>query len=370
MKEIKILQILPQIGKDGISSFVLNYSQALKSKHVSMDFICMRVLSQEALTLIHNSGGEVLVIPLLSPFRFFANIIHILIFFYKNSKKYDIVHVHHLGAGFIYLFIAWLFHIPKRIAHSHSVVYSFNKYNVIPHKICTQFFIFFATDYWGCSDAAGLFMFGKKRWAQKGCVIKNAINPEKYAFSEKKRNNLRKKLDLPINCSIILSVGSVNIGKNPFFTIDVFSEYARLVPQAVLLFCGKNYLGNSLMQYASHKNVQDKTFVLGERSDVGDFYSASDVLLFPSLAEGLGFVAVEAQAAGLPCLVSDKVPREAIFLDNTAQYSLCKTPLEWAVKIKELVQQGRCYNVDDRIKCAGYNIESYSDFLYNSYLGI
>lgn len=362
---MKVLQIVPYLGKDGISSFLLNYLSEFDKNEVSFDFITMEINSESVNEFIKSKNGKIFVIPLVSP-TFFICLFKIVIFFFKNSHQYKVIHVHQIGAGFIYLFLAWLFRIPVRIAHSHSCLYSYSKLKAFFQKIMTQFFLIFATDYWACSNIAGTFMYGKKKWKKEGVLIKNAINLSRYAFSDMSRFMIRKEFNLH-NTNICLFVGNLFSSKNPFFMLDVFCEIINLDPHAVLLICGHNVMGNKIEKYIYERNIQDKVILLGIRNDVERFYSAADILLFPSLAEGLGFVVIEAQGAGLPCLISDGVPEDAVILDTTIRYPLEKSAKEWAEQAERMIKVGRHSNIEEKIEQAGYNIDSASKILQQLY---
>ena len=138
---IKILHIVPKLSRDGISTFILNYLQAFDKEDIVFDFICMQIDSDSIVSSVEKHGGRVFTVPLLSLRKILSNFYFILSFFYKKHKEYDVIHVHQIGAGFFYLFIAWIFRIPKRIAHSHSTMYSANKKKALIHKIFTQTFL-------------------------------------------------------------------------------------------------------------------------------------------------------------------------------------------------------------------------------------
>ncbi|MBQ7396418.1 MAG: glycosyltransferase [Lentisphaeria bacterium] len=363
---IKILQVVPKLSRDGISTFLLNYLQTICNEETVFDFICMKIDDSTIVNTVEKHGGKVFAVPLLSVGKLVKNLCFIISFFYKKRKEYDIIHVHQIGTGFIYLFIAWIFRIPRRIAHSHSTMYSAIKKKAFVNKIFTKVFLNYATDYWGCSEVAGKFMFGEKKWNKQGVLIKNAVPISQYAYSENNRVALREELNLSSECKIFLFAGYLNVGKNPFFAFDVFSKIISEEPDAKLLICGTNYMGEKIFTYLRNKGIQDNVLLLGARSDIERFYSAADILLFPSLAEGLPFTVIEAQVSGLPCLISDRITEEVVILDTTIRYPLEKGAAAWANQAKQMLNKCR-ETGEKQIKLSGYDIVTAGKRLQNLY---
>ena len=122
------------------------------------------------------------------------------------------------------------------------------------------------------------------------------------------------------------------------------------------------------MKEKKERRIQDNILFLGNRNDVYRLYQAMDVFVFPSHYEGLGMVVVEAQTAGLPCVVSDVVPSEAKILAGTEMLNLEK-PEEWAEQILEMARLPK-KDTTEVIQRAGFNIVCEKEKLQQFYESI
>ena len=132
------------------------------------------------------------------------------------------------------------------------------------------------------------------------------------------------------------------------------------MPNARLLWLGAGELDEPVKELAKELEVEDKCLFMGSVGDVEKWYSAMDILLFPSKMEGLGMVAVEAQTSGLFCIASDQVPEDTKLTENIRYYSLNDTPAEWAKKMLDEQANWKKSRIShlDEISEAGYNIDS------------
>lgn len=149
-------------------------------------------------------------------------------------------------------------------------------------------------------------MFGNRKFT----VLPNVIRAEKYRFDSAARENVRRKMNTQ-DRFVIGSVGRLAIEKNPFFAMDVFECLQKQVPNAEYWWVGSGPLEKSVQDYVNQKGLSENVRLLGSRDDVTSLYQGMDVFFLPSLFEGLSIVTVEAQAMGLPCVVSDVIPPEA-----------------------------------------------------------
>ena len=167
-----------------------------------------------------------------------------------------------------------------------------------------------ATDLFACSKAAGEFYYGKEAVdSGKVKIIPNAINLEKYKFNEATRNKVRKELNIE-DKFVIGHIGRMAPQKNQKFLLKIFSEVKKEKNNAILLMIGDGLLKSEIQKEINKLNIKDSVLLLGVRDDIPQLLMAMDVFVLPSLFEGLGIVAVEAQAVGLKCILSNRVPRE------------------------------------------------------------
>lgn len=250
--------------------------------------------------------------------------------------------------------------IPRRIIHSHSsgiqpgAAYGIK---ITAHKAAKRYYANVATDWWACSDVAADFLFLSQK-KDKIVFIPNAIETERFCFGESKRAQLRQQLFGHDNIKVIGTVGRCSAEKNQAFLLKVFARAYVHMPDARLLLIGDGALRLSLEEQARTLRISDVCLFYGFTEDVAPLYSAMDVFCLPSVVEGFGIVALEAQAAGCQCLLSDVVPKQTKVLETT-QY----LPLDiqvWVQRLMNALQQSCDKDVRQgaagQVKSMGFDI--------------
>ena len=192
------------------------------------------------------------------------------------------------------------------------------------------------------SPMAGEWLFGKSKFD----VYYNGVQTEKFKYTDENRKRIRAEQ----KCENKLVIGNVSVftpAKNHRFMIDVFEKIKERNPDSSLWFVGDGVERANIEQYIAEKGLQSDIKLLGRRSDVPEIYAALDLFLFPSTFEGFGNVLLEAECEGVPCLISDCIPQDALIMDNTAVLSLDESLECWADKIMEMSQKQKT----DRSKC-------------------
>ena len=186
-------------------------------------------------------------------------------------------------------------------------------------------------------------------------MLNNAIQIDKFKFSREKREKIRKEL----NAEESIIIGHVGgfLTKNHDLLIDIFCEYLKECHRAVLMLIGDGELRESVEQKVDHLKIANQVRFLGVRADVCDLLNAMDVFVFPSRYEGLGVIAIEAQANGLPVVCSGYVPQEVAFADNVffVDKSKYNDISEWQIAINMALKKGRTKDISALSK-AGYDI--------------
>ena len=172
------------------------------------------------------------------------------------------------------------------------------------------------------SKEAGEFLFGKKNFDKKGHVLPNGIPFHFYEYDKNARVQLRNELSATEDTFVIGVVGRLTGQKNPFFNIETFELLQKEKPNSLLVFCGDGELLGELKNLVLKKNLTNKVVFLGSRKDINKLYSAFDCLWLPSFYEGLPNTIIEAQASGLPCLISSSITRECNIIDTVIFLSL------------------------------------------------
>lgn len=215
-----------------------------------------------------------------------------------------------------------------------------------------------------CSEEAGKYMFGKKKFE----VINNAIITDNYTFCESTRNRKRRELGIE-DKFVIGSIGRFELQKNQKFSIEVFETIKDICPDAVLILIGSGSMVEEIRRFVAQKGLEKCIFFLGNRRDVAELYQAMDVFLMPSLFEGLGIVAVEAQAAGTPVVCTDTLPKEINVSPLINRVSLSAQAEEWAKIILKAAENPNCHcNMKNYIMANDYDMDVLAKKMQNFYL--
>lgn len=346
---IRVLQIVTYMGRGGLETMLMNYYRNMDRSKVQFDFLVHRDFEADYDREILSMGGKIFRISRLVPWS--RKYRRELKEFFKEHPEYKIVHVHQDCLSSVALQCADECGIPIRIAHSHNINQDKNiKYLIKLHymKKITNY----ATDYFACSKEAGDWMFGGHPYH----ILHNAIDASAYSYSAIKAAQMRKQLDLEDNF-VIGHIGRFDPQKNHDFLIEIFVEFLKLEPCARLMLVGDGKGRKKIEEKVKLLELNDKVVFTGVRGDVADLLQAIDVFVFPSWYEGLGIAAVEAQAAGTPCILSDKVPEECRMTTNTEFLSLNDTPKTWAKHIYAYKNVAHMDTYEDIYK-AGYDIKN------------
>ena len=330
---IRVLHVIGSMNRGGAETMIMNLYRHIDRSKVQFDFVENSSESAAFDEEILSLGGQIFRCPHYNGKNHFTYVKWWNDFFKAHPKKYSIVHGHLGSTAAIYLSIAKKYGA-YAIAHSHNTnaekslqQWIFNVYSYPTRYIADEFFI--------CSKEAGIDRFGKKiiENPNKCIMINNAVNVSNYVYNPETREKTRQRLCL--NSMIVIGhVGRFNPQKNHPFLLEIFAALLQTEPNAVLLLVGGGEDMPKMQARARALGIADHVRFLGVRSDVADLMQAMDVFVFPSLYEGLPVTMVEAQAAGLPCVISDKVPPECILTEGLVEIEpLSAAPEAWAQKI-------------------------------------
>ena len=315
MEPIRVLYVNGGImDRGGISAYMMNYYRHIDKTKIQIDFIVHGFEKGVFDDEIHAMGGTIYNVPIKSK-DYFGNIKALRTIF--NTGKYKIVHSHMDAMSLIVLREAKKCGILIRIAHSHNTEHlTNNKLKYFLNEIARKNIYRYATHMCACSELAGKWLFGEAMIKSgKVKIIKNAIELEKYRFDTETRNKLRRELDLE-DKFVVGHVGRFDYQKNHMFLLEIFSELVKQKPNAKLVLVGDGHLRNKIEAKIQAAGLSDRVLLLGQRSDVSELLNVFDVFVLPSLFEGLPVVAIEAQANGLKCCLSNKITREASVTDK------------------------------------------------------
>lgn len=273
---------------------------------------------------------------------------------FLSENKFDIVHSHMDLLNGITLHLAKKAGIKKRICHGHTTktqykgVGAFGKIKSCVQKIYSfvmkKLIISSSTDLLSCSENASEYFYGSK----ESVVIYNGIDLEKYSCSDVEDDYIETNLNIDHKKKRIVSVGRISPVKNPFFALEIMSELKKLRSDFQYLWIGTGELEDEVKKKTTEMNLQKEVIFTGVRTDVSQILNCCDCFLMTSIFEGLPFSLVEAQAAGLRCIVSDVVTKNADA--GLLEYiSLEKSAAEWAEFINKEIDKP-VPRADERLK--------------------
>lgn len=363
-KPIRVLQVFSGMNRGGAETMLMNIYRHIDRSKVQFDFVVHTNDKCDYDDEIESLGGKIYHIP-----RFTAKTaLHysrIWRDFFDSHREYKIVHSHIRSTASIIVKQAKKYNL-STIVHSHNTSSGKGVSAII--KNILQIPIRWQSDFlFACSDDAGKWLFGKNSLKNDNYyLVKNSIDAGSYRFDSTKRMAIRNEIGVEGKW-VLGHVGRFINQKNHEFLIDIFCDFHKIEPNSVLLLIGRGELEEKIKNKVSDLNLDDAVIFMGVRSDITDLMLAMDVFVFPSLFEGLGIVAIEAQASGLKTIVSDTIPKEAKVTELIEFVSLEKSAEQWANIIVNNLKYNRVDKTSE-LKASGYDIKQDIQWLQDFYL--
>lgn len=313
-KKIKILHVIGSLKIGGAENIAMNFIRKIDRNKFQCDYLVFGndkgEYEEEAISL----GANVIHInsPKNNYLKYIIDIKDIL-----KKGRYDVIHSHMLLNNGLILKIAKYVGIKKRISHSHSTN-SGRKENLVTSiysNIMKKMILKNSTDFIACGKDAGEYLYGIKKFKQDGITINNGIDTEKYRYNENIREHIRKKLNLENNI-VVGHIGRFVDTKNHDFLLDVFHEFNKKYENSRLLLIGDGELRGQIESKIQKLNLEGKVIITGMITDVYNVQQAIDIIVFPSKYEGFPVSIIEAQASGIPCVISSSVTDQVKIIDN------------------------------------------------------
>lgn len=345
---------------NGVTSFAVNYFKRVDPQKVHIDFAAYFPAESSHPKWIEAHGGRVYLLPPLKDLkRHVAACERIL-----AEGQYDVVHANSLHITIPMLWCAKRRGVPVRILHSHSSKLGGTRLKSLRNWLFLPLLRAQATDYAACAEAAGRRLFGKRPYT----IIPNVISVARFQYDPQTRAAVRAEMHAESKL-IVGSAGRLAVEKNPLFAMDVFQKLSQAAPNAEYWWAGTGPLEPEVRQYIAQLGLTEKVRLLGNRRDMDRLYQAMDVFFMPSLFEGLSLACLEAEAAGLPCVVSDTVSSEVNVTGEVTFVPLQGGLDAWVEQLlrdpgQEARREARCQKVDASI----YSDRNAGRFLYEQYL--
>jgi glycosyltransferase involved in cell wall biosynthesis len=372
-EKVKVLYFIDRMLRGGIQTFVIENMKHMDKNKIQIDYLLLDDgVKYELEDTLKEMGSNVYKLKgvwLRKPtdyFNYFKKIDE----FFSQHNDYKVVHLHSSSKNFYILKSAKKYGIPVRIAHSHNIGFqSKNKIQIMIGNVCKPLLKKYATDYFACAYLAGEWLFGKKTVKDgKVRVIHNAVEYEKFKFNEKKRIEIRNRLN--INEKLVIgNVGRFSEQKNHEFLIDIFNEIHKKNKMSTLMLIGKGEKEEIIRKKVKELGLENDVIFMGFCDNVNELMWAMDIFLMPSLHEGLPVVGIEAQAAGLPCFMSKYVITDEVKITELVKFiELKQSPREWAEEILNSDLSRK--NTKAEIEQARYLIMDTAKELENFYINV
>lgn len=354
MEPIRVLHVVTKMDAAGLETLLMNIYRSIDRNKIQFDFLTHRDSEGFYDKEIIELGGHIYSVPPINPLKHVEYISALDNFFWTNRHKYKIVHSHINTFSMYPLRAAQKAGVPIRIAHSHASGGSLDI--KIPFKIYTRMNLKkYSTHNFGCSANAGKYLFGKKAVNLKNfSIINNAIDSKMYTYSELIEHKIKNKLNIE-DKYIIGHVGRFTKLKNHSFLIDIFKEVHKKNNHARLMLIGEGELESKIKRQVKDAGLENEVLFMGVQDNIPEIMQAIDVFVLPSISEGLPLVIIEAQAAGIPCVVSPAVPKEAVITSSVFSHSLQEGTEVWTNSVLK-AKKIKKYDTYSVILSSGYDI--------------
>lgn len=373
MKNIRILIIaIGDFGKAGQGCALWNWYKLWDLSKLHIDFFCWDKPEDYYISTIRLNGGQCFIKEkstsrLARKEKEFKQLRNIVV-----CGKYDYIHINWEDSFLVLIYyLITKKYVKKVILHSHNTNIGFTsskKLRLVLHKFLKYFLYGDKIVYLACSDEAARWLYPSRITKDsRYMVIKYGIETEKFLYNSKIRYEVREKLKI-CDKFVIGHVGRLTYQKNHSFLIDIFARVYQKKHSAVLLLIGTGDLENEIKEKVVRLNLQDSVIFYGHSNKTYELYQAMDCFVFPSHFEGLGIVALEAQAAGLRIICSDKVPSAAKITKLLEYMPLKESPEKWAERILSYDNGYERKNMLKEVLESGYDVQESAKMLENLYV--
>ncbi len=370
---LRVLVLDTVMDRGGAETMMMNYLRHFDRSKVTYDFLVNRDYRAAYEDEIEALGGRIYRMCPMYP-QYFARYKREFRAFLKQHPEYRIIHSNLEERSYFPLRVAAEQGIPVRIAHAHNRPVGFNL-----KSIFREYFRMrlpkYVTHMFACGTEAGDWLFGENN---RGRVIqqRNAIDTSAYRYDSAIARQVREEFGVTDPNTFVLGhVGRFFPQKNHVFLIDIFAQVHKQHPNSVLWLVGGGELNDELKNQIKAKvkelGLTDAVTFLGVRSDVNRLVQGMDSFVLPSLYEGLPVTMIEAQSSGLPCTISDRVPKQCDVTGNVQIIGLDDSPSQWAKKIWDQYSahdKSERANGADIVTDAGFDIKANAEWLQKFYV--
>lgn len=368
---VRILHILGNTQLGGAESRIMDLYRHMDRSVVQFDFVVHSKEEGYFNEEIRKLGGRIFRVPRFRVLNYFSycRAWKKLLQEHRDAdgrSEFHMIQGHMTSTAAIYLPIARKCGIETTIAHARSAGVDKGLKGILTRFLRRN--LSKKADYlFTCSELAGISVFGKKAVEQgRTRFLPNAIDCQKFAPDPLVREKIRRELGIE-NCYVIGHVGRFHYAKNHEYLLRVFAELVkRKTGDYVLLLLGEGSGMEDIRILSRELGIGDKVYFLGNKSNVNDYYQAMDYFVYPSRFEGMPGTIVEAQTAGLRCLMSDTICKEVIATELVTTRSISEDPGLWADEIEQHLQYQRSSRVDE-MKELGFDVHGQAVLMTDFY---
>lgn len=361
-KPIRILQVQTEMSRAGAETMLMNLYRTIDRERIQFDFAVTANRRCDYDDEIEALGGKLIHYPHYRGVNHFQYMKWWRDFFPRHPE-YRIVHGHTDSTAGMYLSVAKA-NGRLTIAHSHNTGYKSPLHRIYAYGVR------YVADYFmACSKDAMVCRFGQKVASNRSIsfILRNGIDVSEYGYDETVRDAVREDFEISRDALTVGAIGRFTNQKNPFFIVDILDELRKMEPDFRFLWAGDGELKADVERRIEQKGLQKNVILLGVRDDIPCILQALNVFILPSKYEGLGIVGIEAQAAGVPTLLSNRIPAETQILPAGCKFLPIRSARLWAEEIVKEKNFRRIAGASEKVAQAGYDVRNTAEWLTSFY---
>nr|WP_232242635.1 glycosyltransferase family 1 protein [Paenibacillus sp. GSMTC-2017] len=350
------------MNRGGAETLLMNLYRHIDRSKLQFDFLTSKegVFDEEIISL----GGQIHRVPYIDKVGHFGYQ-RVLREFFDSNNKYDVIHVHMDRMSGLMLRASKNAGVPVRIAHSHNTRSEGGWMARLYKRYASLYIDHSATHRFACSEDAGKWLFkGRNKRVE---LLKNGVDPIRFTYSDFARNAIRSELSIKDDTLVVGHVGRFNHQKNHTQLLDIFSRLLQVHNNSLLILIGDGPLRIEMEKKAIELNIADKVKFLGVRADVDRLLLAFDKFVFPSHHEGLPVTLIEAQAMGIPCIVSDAISKEADLGLSLMKFVSNRSIEGYVIAITSEQQKNKRMITSSQLESVGYDIRATARWIQEYY---